>query len=68
MAYLGIFGLEFEKTIAMFEITTLVKFNNNQFLTTIVNFGIESAFLKGQGCNFYEGLCLVYKVCPITVY
>ena len=68
MAYLGIFGLEFEKTIAMFEITTLVKFNNNQFLTTIVNFGIESAFLKGQGCIFYEGLCLVYKVCPITVY
>ena len=46
--YLGIFGLEFGKTIIIFEISPL-KFIKNEFLTVIVNFGIGSAFPKVPG-------------------
>ena len=43
MPYLGIFGLDFFKTIVIFEISTL-KFIKNESLTHTVNFGIGSAF------------------------
>ena len=46
--YLDIFGLEFEKTIIIFEISAL-KFIKNEFLTVIMNFGIGSAFPKVPG-------------------
>ena len=42
IALFGYFGLEFEKPIAIYEISTL-KFIRNEFLT-IVSFGIGSAF------------------------
>ena len=48
MPYLGIFELEFLKTIVIFGISTL-KFDKNESLTHIVNFGIESAFSEGPG-------------------
>ena len=51
MPYLGIFGLEFKKTIVMFEISTL-EFVNNEFLTHAVDFGVGSAFSKGRGSAF----------------
>ena len=54
MPYLGIFELEFLKTIVIFGISTL-KFDKNESLTHIVNFGIESAFSKGPGYAFSEG-------------
>ena len=43
MPYLGIFGLEFQKTIVMFEISTL-KFVKNESLTHTMNFGVASTF------------------------
>ena len=55
MPYLGIFGLEFQKTIIIFDISTL-KFNHNESLTHSVNFGIGSAFSKVPGSTFSEGL------------
>ena len=54
MPYLGIFELEFLKTIVIFGISTL-KFDKNESLTHIVNFGIESALSKGPGSAFSEG-------------
>ena len=45
MPYLGIFGLEFQKTIVIFQISTL-KF---------VNIGVGSAFAKGPGSTFSGG-------------
>ena len=60
LPYLGIFGLEFEKPIVMFEISYF-EFIKNIFLTNIVNFGIDPTFSKGskskgsinlQACNF----------------
>ena len=66
MPYLGICGLEFQKTIVIFEISTL-KFVENESLTHTVNFGIGSAFSKGPGSAFPEGPSpvpgLLYKVC-----
>ena len=64
MPYLGICGLEFQKTIVIFEISTL-KFAENESLTHTVNFGIGSAFSKGPGSAFSEGLGPgpLYKVC-----
>ena len=48
MPYLGIFGLEFWKTIGIFEISTL-RFVKSESLTHTVNFGIGSAFSEGPG-------------------
>ena len=66
MPYLGMFGLEFLKTIVIFEISTL-KFVKNESLTQTVNFSIGSAFSKGQGSTFSEGPGSgpgpLYKVC-----
>ena len=66
MPYLGIFGLEFKKTIVIFEINTL-QFVKNESLTHTVNFGIGSAFSKGPGSAFSEdsgpGPGPLYKVC-----
>ena len=68
MPYLGIFGLEFQKTIVIFEISTL-KSVKTEFLTYTVNFGIGSAFAKSPGSAFSEfsgpGPGLLYKVCLI---
>ena len=50
MPYLGILGLEFEKAIVKFAISTL-EFIKNVSLTHTVNFGIESAFFSGSGSD-----------------
>ena len=66
MPYLGIFGLEFQKTIVMFEISTL-KFVKNESLTHTMNFGVRSTFSKGLGSAFSESPGLgpgpLYKTC-----
>ena len=64
MPYLGIFGVEFEKTIVIFEISTL-KFVINESLAHTVNFGIGSAFSKGPVSAFSEvpDPSPLYKVC-----
>ena len=54
MPSLGIFRLEFLKTVVIFEISTL-KFVKNESLTHAVNFGIGSAFSKSLGSAFSEG-------------
>ena len=54
MPNLGIFELEFKKTIVIFEISAL-KFVKNESLTHIVNFGIGSTFSKCLGSIFFEG-------------
>ena len=54
MPYSGIFGLEFQKTIAIFEISTL-EFVKNELLTHTLYFGIGSAFCKNTGSTFSEG-------------
>ena len=63
MPYLGIFWLEFQKAIVIFE------FVKSEFLTHTMNFGIGSAFSKGVGSAFSEGpgpgWGLLYKVCRI---
>ena len=70
MSYLGIFGLEFQKTIVIFEISTL-EFVKNESLTHTKNFGIGSTFSKGLGSAFSEGpgpglgLGPLYKVCLV---
>ena len=53
MPYLSNFGIEFQKTIVIFEISIL-KFVKNESLTHTVNFGIESAFFKGPGPLFLK--------------
>ena len=62
------FWLEFEKTIAMFEISAF-KFVKHKFLTHPVNFGIEFVFSKALGSTFSEGLGpgqgSFYKVCHL---
>ena len=58
MPYLGIFGLEFYKTIVIIEISTL-KFVEIESLTHTANFGVGSAFSKGAG----SGSGRLYKVC-----
>ena len=69
--YLDIFGLEFSKTIVIFEIRTL-KFDKNESLTHTVTFGIGSAFSKGPGSAFSEspvrGPGPLYKVCHFLGY
>ena len=54
MPHFGIFGLEFQKTIVIFEISTL-KFVKNESLTDTMNLGIGSTFPKGPGSTFSEG-------------
>ena len=53
--------LEFEKTIVIFEISTL-ELVKSEFLTHTANFGIGSTFAKGPGWS----LVPLYKVCPTT--
>ena len=53
MPYLGTFGLEFEKAIAMSEISTL-KCLKYESLTHTVNFGIGSAFSKSPVLVFLK--------------
>ena len=62
--YLGILGLESEKTIGIFEISTL-KCVTSESLTHTVNFGVGPAFSKGPGSAFSEGPGPgpLYKVC-----
>ena len=66
MSYVGIFGLEFQKRIVIFESSTL-EFVKNESLTFTMNFGIGSAFSKGLESAFSEGLGPgpgpLYKVC-----
>ena len=66
MPYLGIFGLQFKKTIVIFEISTLT-FVKTESLTHIVDFGIGSTFSKCLGLVFSEGPGPgpLYKVCPL---
>ena len=60
MPYLGILGLEFQKSIVIFEISTL-QFVKNESLTHTVNFDIGSAFSEGLGpCPGP-----LYKVCLV---
>ena len=70
MSYLGIFGLEFLKTIVIFEISTL-KLVKNESLIHTVNFDIGSTFSEGPGSGFCEGPCPgpgpLYKVCQTGV-
>ena len=47
MPYLSILGLEFRKSIVMFEISTLKRLQN-EVLTHTVNFCIESPYVKVQ--------------------
>ena len=67
MPYLGMFGIEFQKSIVIFEISTL-EFVKNESFTHTMNFGIGSAFSKGLGSTFSEGPgtdpVSLYKVCP----
>ena len=53
MPYLGIFGLEFLRTIVIFEISNL-EFVKHESLTHTMNFAIRSAFSKGLGSTFSE--------------
>ena len=64
MPYLLIFGLEFQKTIAIFEISTFKSVISDS-LNHTVNFGIGSAFSKGPGSAFWEdpGRSPFCKVC-----
>ena len=59
MPYLGIFRLEFQKTIVIFE--------TPEFANHTINSGIGSAFSKGLGSAFSEGPVPgsgpLYKVC-----
>ena len=62
------FWPEFEKTIAIFEISAL-KFVKHNFLTHPVNFGIEFVFSKALGSTFSEssgpGQGSLYKICHL---
>ena len=67
MLYLVIFGLEFQKTVVICQISTF-KFVKTESLTHTVNFGIGTTFFKGPGSPFSggpgTGTGLLYKVCP----
>ena len=65
MPDLGIFRLEFQKTIVIFEISTL-KFVKYESLTDTVNFGIGPAFLKVWSMLFLKVRVRVrVRVCSI---
>ena len=70
MLYLGILGLEFQKSISIFETNTL-KFVKNESLTRTVNFGIGFTFSKCPLSAFSEGPGsapgLLYKLCQNQV-
>ena len=53
MSYLGFFGLEFQKAIIIFEVSTL-NFFQNEFFIQRLNFGIGSVFSKGLGLLFLK--------------
>ena len=55
MLYLGILRLELQKTVIIFQTSTL-EFVQNESLTQTVNFGIGSTFSKVPGA----GLGLLY--------
>lgn len=63
------FWPEFEKTIAMFEISAL-KFVKHKLLTHPVSFGIEFVFSKALGSTFSEGPdpgpSQLYKLCRLN--
>ena len=69
MSYLGISGLEFLKTIVIFEISTF-EFVKPESLTHAMNFDIGSAFSKDLGSAFSEdlrtGLGSLYKYAKIV--
>ena len=48
MSYGRIFGMEFEKTAVIFEVSTF-KFVKHEILTKKVNCGIGSVFFEGPG-------------------
>ena len=52
MLYFGIFRLEFENNVVMFEISTL-EFVISESLTHTVSFGTGSAFSRGLGSAFF---------------
>ena len=62
MQYLGNFALELQKTIVIFDISTL-EFVKNEYLTHAMNFGVGSAFFKGLMSAFSESLALA--PCPL---
>ena len=68
MSDFGIFRIEFQNTIVIFEISTL-KFVQKESLTHTVKFGIGSDFSKGPGSAFSErsdpGQGSLYKVCHL---
>ena len=53
MPYLGIFGIEFEKTIVISEISNL-EFLKYESLAHTVNFGISPLFLTVRGPVFLK--------------
>ena len=62
MSYLGIFGLQFQKTMVIFEISTL-GFVKNEFLTHRLSFCIGSVYSKNEGAD--PASARLYKVCPV---
>ena len=58
LPYFSLFGLEFLKTIVIFEISTF-EFITNEIWTHAGNFCIGSAFAKGPRSTFPEGPALV---------
>ena len=58
MLYLGVFGLQFEKSFCHIGNQFLQDFQKNKFLTILVNFGIGSAFSEGPR----PGLGPLFKV------
>ena len=67
---LGIFRLEFEKDVLVFEISTL-DFVENEFLDTTVYFSIGSNFWEMSRISFFggsgPGQSPLYKVCRIKM-
>ena len=55
---LGIFGIEFEKTIVIHLKLLHLKVIRNDFLTNTVKFGIGFAFCKGLGFGPLHKICL----------
>ena len=62
-----IIGIEFQKTIVIFEIDTL-EFGIRQkwVFNSYSEFSYRSAFTEGPGSTFSQGPCPFYKVCDLT--
>ena len=58
MPYLGIFGLEFEKAIVIFEISTL-EFGLKK--AKITEFGTKNALFEYFGLEFEKNYCRILK-------